>query len=227
MQRIIQINIAGQVIPIEEDAYQILKNYLTTLERQFMKEQGGDEIIMDIEDRIAELFITRMNSGAPAIDKADVQKVMETLGAPNELNDATRNTGSSANYNTGGYAPYNSTPSAYSPQYETRRLYRNTNDKVLGGVCSGVAAYFDIDPVIVRLVFAGLFLAAGIGLLTYILAWIIIPAAKTPYEMQAMTGGTPMNFHTIQRNVTEEMQDLKRRGEQMSRDLQDFFSKKK
>jgi len=227
MQRIIQINIAGQVIPIEEDAYQILKNYLTTLERQFMKEQGGDEIIMDIEDRIAELFITRMNSGAPAIDKADVQKVMETLGAPNELNDATRNTGSSANYNTGGHVPYSAPSAAYNPQYETRRLYRNTNDKVLGGVCSGVAAYFDIDPVIVRLVFAGLFLAAGIGLLTYILAWIIIPAAKTPYEMQAMAGGAPMNFHTIQKNVTEEMQDLKRRGEQMSRDLQDFFSKKK
>lgn len=223
MQRILQINIAGRIIPIEEDAYQLLKNYIGSLTRQFMGEQGHDEIILDIEHRIAELFFARLNSGAPAIDRADVQKVIETLGAANELNDTANYGSSQANAAT---SP--NTPVVYNPPYqESRRLYRNTNDKILGGVCSGIAAYFDIDPVIVRLIFAGSLFIAGVGFLTYILAWIIIPAAKTPYEMRGMMSGTPMNFNTIQKNVTEEMMDLKRRGEQMSRELQDFFSKKK
>jgi len=121
-------------------------------------------------------------------------------------------------------------PPAYQQQsYGTgsRRLFRNPNDKMIGGVCSGVANYFDIDPVIVRLVFAILFLTAGVGLLAYILAWIIIPAARTPEDMRNMSGGAPMDFDTIKRNVGDEMQDLKRRGEQMSRELKDFFNKKK
>ena len=77
MQRIIQINIVGRVVPIEEDAYQVLKNYIASLERQFSREQGKDDIIQDIEARIAELFFIRLNAGAPAIDKADINKVIE------------------------------------------------------------------------------------------------------------------------------------------------------
>lgn len=222
MQRIIQINIVGRVVPIEEDAYQVLKNYIASLERQFSREQGKDDIIQDIEARIAELFFIRLNAGAPAIDKADINKVIETLGAASEINDNGTNTYSNARgqYNTGSI---NNQPYQYEP---VRRLYRNPNDKVIGGVCSGVANYFDIDPVIVRLVMAVLLLA-GIGVLGYILAWIIIPVAKTPADLGFMTTGRPMDFNTMQRNVSEEMQDLKRRGEEMSRELKEFFSKKK
>src|ERR1043165_2140514 len=93
MQRIIQINIAGRVTPIEEDAYQLLKDYITSLERQFRGEDGM-EIIEDIENRIAELFATRLQSGAHAIDCADVRKVVETLGSAADLND-----GGGQNYN--------------------------------------------------------------------------------------------------------------------------------
>lgn len=220
MQRIIQINIVGRVVPIEEEAYQVLKNYIASLERQFAREMGKDDIIHDIENRIAELFFIRLNSGAPAIDKTDVQKVIDTLGAANELNDTTANAYARPVSNT----EQTNQHYAYEP---ARRLYRNPNDKVIGGVCSGVANYFDIDPVIVRLTFAVLFLAAGIGLLTYILAWVIIPVAKTPADLGYMTTGKPMDFNTIQRNMTEELQDLKKRGEEMSNDLKDFFSKKK
>lgn len=220
MQRIIQINIVGRVIPIEEDAYKLLKSYIDSIEKQFSREQGKDDIIHDIENRIAELFFIRLNSGAQAIDRTDVNKVIETLGSATELNDtATGNSYAKASATAGSYQQYEATP--------PRRLYRNPNDKVIGGVCSGVANYFDIDPVIVRLVFAVLFLTAGIGLLAYILAWIIIPAAKTPADLGYMTTGKPMDFNTIQRNVTEEMEDLKRRGEDMSRELKEFFSKKK
>ena len=224
MQRIIQITIAGRVIPIEEDGYLMLNDYINSLERHFAGEQGKDEIIQDIEGRIAELFTIRLNAGAHVVDKSDVLKVIETLGPASALND-----GMDASGNPVSHFPTPYVPPAYQQQYTTssRRLFRNPNDKMIGGVCSGLANYFDIDPVIVRLVFAVLFLTVGEGLLAYILAWIIIPVAKTPEDMRYMSGGAPMDFDTIKRNVGDEMQDLKKRGEEMSRELRDFFSKKK
>lgn len=222
MQRIIQITIAGRVISIEEDGYLMLKDYISSLERHFSGEDGKDEIIDDIEGRIAELFSIRLNAGAYAVDKNDVLKVIETLGPASALNDGRDASGNPVSHFPTPYVP------PYREQYtSSRRLYRNPNDKMIGGVCSGVANYFDIDPVIVRLVFAILFLTAGVGLLAYILAWIIIPVAKTPEDMRYMSGGMPMDFNTIKRNVGDEMQDLKKRGEQMSRELKEFFNKKK
>ena len=221
MQRIIQITIAGRLIAIEEDGYLLLKDYISSLERHFNGEVGKEEIIQDIEGRIAELFSARLQSGAHAVDKSDVVKVIETLGPASALNDGMDASGNPASHFP---APYTSREQT---QYSSRRLYRNPKDKILGGVCSGIANYFDIDPVIVRLVFAFMFLTAGIGLLAYILAWIIIPVATTTDDLKYMSGGTPMDFHTIKRNMGVELQDLKVRGEQMSRELKDFFSKKK
>ena len=225
MQRIIQINIAGRLIPIEEDAYLILRDYLKSLERQFAGEEGQEEIIQDIQYRIAELFMIRLQANAPAIDQQDVQKVMETLGHASDLNDST-SSNKRDGYVPGPYTP--PTKQTYTPpKTGNRRLYRNPYDKILGGVCSGIASYFDIDPTIVRLVFALMLFGAGIGFIAYIVAWIVIPMAKTPDELRVMQGGEPMDFHTMTGNMAAELQDLKRRAEQMSRELKDFFSKKK
>lgn len=226
MQRIIQINIVGRIIPIEEDAYQVLKNYIASLDKQFAKEEGKDEILQDIENRIAELFTIRLQTGAPAIDKADVQKVTETLGAAADLNEPTVANQAKTTYLPAVYGQQEQGKQQYD-YTQPRRLYRNTYDKILGGVCSGVANYFDIDPVIVRLVMVVLFLTAGIGFVAYILAWMIIPAARSLEDLGYMSTGKPMDFETIQRNMGEELQDLKRRGEEMSRELRDFFNKKK
>jgi len=217
MQRIIQINIAGTLIPIEEDAYMALRAYIKSLETHFANEEGKDEIIQDIENRIAELFGIRLQAGTSSIDTADVRKVIETLGPAYTLGGAT---GETVN-------PY--LPARYEPKTAggQRRLYRNPNDKMLGGVCSGIANYFDVDPVLVRLILVVLLLGAGIGLLAYIIAWIVIPLARTPEELAYMTGGQPMNMQSIRKNVGDELQDLKQRGEAMSRELRDFFSKKK
>jgi phage shock protein PspC (stress-responsive transcriptional regulator) len=216
MQRIIQINIAGRLVPIEEDAYLMLREYNTSLERHFANEQGKDEIIQDIQSRISELFSIRLQTGTPFIDREDVRKVIETLGPAYTLG---AETAEPAN-------PY--LPSAYTRTHTgKRRLFRNPHDKMLGGVCSGLANYFDIDPVIVRLIMVVLFLGAGIGLLAYIIAWIVIPVARTPEDMAYMTGGEPLNMQNIKQNVGEELQDLKIRGEQMSRELREFFSKRK
>lgn len=220
MQRIIQINIAGSYVPIEEDACNTLDNYINSLKRHFTGEEGR-EIIEDIESRIAELFSTRLQAGAQAIDLADVQKVIETLGTAKDL-------GADTNYQQ---AYGGAQQSAYGPGYSyrtaRRRLMRNPFDKIIGGVCSGISVYFDVDPVIVRVIMAVLFLTFGIGLVTYIIAWAVIPAARSERELYEAAGMPPVTFHDITSNVGMELQDLKRRGERMSSDLADFFRKKK
>jgi phage shock protein C len=229
MQRIIQINIAGRLIPIEEDAYQMLKDYITALERQFAGEEGNDEIIGDIESRIAELFNIRLEAGAHSIVRSDVQIVIDTLGPAHELTDG------GTNFSGKSMVPYvpaqkqKTDNQNYSNRrgYSRDRIYRNPNDKILGGVCSGLSAYFDVDPVIIRLIFVVLFLTLGMGLVAYIIAWAVIPLARTPEELSYMTNGEPMTFHDITHNVQTELKDLKKRGEEMSRELKGFFSKKK
>ena len=252
MQRIIQINIAGRVLPIEEDAYILLKEYITSLDRQFAGDDGK-EIIEDIENRIAELFGIRLQGGSPAIDRADVQKVIDTLGAASDIQDAGagssgqpagaggssqgqyagaggRSSGQWQKTGSGSWqGQYAGSKSSTQGQYQYThdRLLRNPYDKVLGGVCSGLARYFDIDPIIVRLLMVVLFLTFGIGFIAYIIAWAAIPAARSREELYNMNNGNPITFHEFSRNVETELQDLKRRGEQMSRDLKDFFSKKR
>ncbi len=229
MQRIIQINIAGRVLPIEEDAYTVLKDYISSLQRQFSGDDGK-EIISDIENRISELFVIRLQGGAPAIDRTDVQKVIDTLGAASDLHDgpkasASQGAGQSSYNNAGNSGPGTNNTRQYP--YTHDRLLRDPFDKVVGGVCSGIGHYFDIDPVIIRLVMVVLFLAFGIGFITYLIAWMVIPAARTREELFNMNNGNPVTFHDFTRNMGDELQDLKKRGEQMSRELKDFFNKKK
>lgn len=231
MQRIIQINIAGRMLPIEEDAYLLLKDYLTALHRQFSEEESKEEIIYDIEYRIAELFSIRLQSGAHAIDGADVTKVIENLGTPSALGGQNHLSSAPVPYvlkERVGENPYSrGFDNRRTAGGTQRRIFRNPNDKILGGVCSGLGNYFDMDPVIIRLIWAASVIMAGFGLLAYAIAWIVIPTPKTPEDMAYMSGGEPMNFHDMRRNMASEMQDLKARGEQMSRELRDFFSNKK
>lgn len=230
MQRIIQINLAGRLVPIEEDAYNMLHDYLRSLHRQFTGDEGK-EIIEDIENRIAELFAIRLNSTVPAIDLADVKKVIETLGSASDLGAEGRGSqqGGSSNQSRGSSSySYDAPPGGNYYRQRQPRLLRNPYDKMIGGVCSGIAQYFDIDTVFIRLIMAVLFFSFGIGLIAYIIAWVVIPAAKSPQELNNMPGSPPpVTFHDITRNVGEELHDLKRRGEEMSRELRDFFSKNK
>ena len=227
MQRIIQINIAGRVIPIEDNAYELLKDYINSLERHFASEDGGEDIIQDSENRIAELFSIRLQSGAPSIENADVQKVIETLGAASDLHDGSSKASSQQTYTSTSANRQQQYQQYQQYQSNHRRLYRNPYDKVVGGVCSGLASYFDVDPSVVRLIFALLAFGMGVGFLAYLIAWIVVPVARTPEELKNMSGGEPMDIHTMTQNMGEELQDLKKRAEQMSKELRDFFSNKK
>jgi phage shock protein PspC (stress-responsive transcriptional regulator) len=175
MKKVININFHSRVIPIEESAYELLKQYSDSLRKYFANEEGRDEIINDIESRIAELFSEHLKKGASCITDDDVTGIIASMGRPEDFEAADAdnpiNSGTSAKQQTTAGSQQEQ-QRAYS--YVGRgRLYRNADDKLLGGVCSGLANYLGIDPVIMRVIFVLLF---GACLWLYILLWIIVPS---------------------------------------------------
>lgn len=172
MKKIININLSGRVIPIEDSAYEKLQGYIESLRRFFSKEEGRDEIINDIESRIAELMNEKVRKGADAITDADIEEIMQSMGRPEDFEPDMIDTGATMYDNQG------STESAYTePKRLKGRLYRDSSDKILGGVCSGIASYLNVDPAIIRLLFAIItFGGFGFGVLLYILLWIFLPS---------------------------------------------------
>ena len=179
MKKIININFQGRVIPIEETAYDILKQYIESLRRYFANEEGRDEIINDIESRIAELFTDRLKT-TNCITDDNVNAVIISIGRPEELEEAEGQGGPST---LGGSAGTGSNAGAQSQTTAGRRLYRSENDKVLGGVAAGLANYFGIDPAIMRLIFV-LFLFMGFGFLLYIILWIVVPSKTLVHNVR-------------------------------------------
>lgn len=187
MKKVININFQGRVVPIEETAFEILKQYIDSLRRYFANEEGRDEIINDIESRIAELFSETLKKGATCITDADVQAVMASMGRPEDFEAETgSNGGSTTNASTGTGAAagteqqqgaYQQSQTGPGPQYAThRKLVRNADDKIIAGVCSGLANYFRIDPVIMRIIFVVLLFTGGSGLLVYLILWVAVPS---------------------------------------------------
>ncbi len=171
MKQVININFQGRVVPIEVSAYDILKAYIDSLSRHFALEDGKDEIINDIENRIGELFQERIKAGAICITDEDVNAIIKSIGRPEDFDDADSST-------TTGQADAGEQKSTYNASGK-RRLFRDENHKLVGGVCSGIANYFDIDIVIVRIVFLVLLFSFGIGFIPYIILWIAVPSTAT------------------------------------------------
>lgn len=175
MKKVININFQGRVIPIEESAYDMLKQYVESLRRFFAEEEGRDEIINDIEGRIAELFGESLKKGNTCITDDEVNHIIESMGRPEDFEGEEGKVQSQLGNEKSGSS--HSSSATYESTAEPRgRLYRDDNDKILGGVCGGLGSYLRIDPTIVRLVFALLSFGAGTGILVYILLWIILPS---------------------------------------------------
>ena len=171
MKKIININFHSRVIPIEETAYDILRKYVESLKKHFAGEEGGDEIVNDIENRFAELFSDRLKKGATCITDADVEEIIKSMGRPEDF-DQDENT--SSNGNSGSRTSSSSAEEAVTD--EPRRLYRSENDKMLGGVCGGMAAYLKIDSSVVRIHFRPPYTRSfGTGILVYLVLWIVLP----------------------------------------------------
>jgi len=209
MNKTININLGGYAFTIDEDAYEIAHNYLTTLSRHFGSGEGAAEIMQDIESRMGEL-VNRTKGTRSIVNKVDVLQSISVLGTPEELKDIDFSDIPSGEKKSTGH----------TFQLKTgKRLYRDPDDKMIGGVCSGLAAYFGIqDAVWVRITFALLTLAGGASALIYIVLWAIIPPARTVSERLEMMG-EPTNVNNIARMVKEELEEL-------SDKIQDTFSKK-
>ena len=176
MKKVININFQGTVVPIEESSYELLQQYIESLRRYFANEEGKDEIINDIESRISELFQERLKGGSTCITDDDVNTIINNMGRPEQLEEAEQ--GESDNGKS-SYANERRGENYFQGDWswKGKRLYRDENNKILGGVCSGIAAYFGIDPVFIRILFIiAIFL--GVGFLAYILLWAFVPGSN-------------------------------------------------
>ena len=197
MNKTVNINLAGTFFHIDEDAYQKLQRYLEAIKRSFTDSQGRNEIIADIETRIAELFNERVENDKQVVSIKEVEQVITIMGQPEDymvdeeiFEDEPKRT-----YST-------------SRTSSIRKLYRDTENAYIGGVSAGLSHYFGIEVLWIRLIWVLLFFGAGTGVLVYILLWILMPAAETTSEKLAMSG-KPVNITNIEEKVKEGFSNVK------------------
>lgn len=167
------INLAGLIFTIDQDAFLKLQNYLNAIERYFGAKDEREEIIADIESRIAELFQTQLNKSKEVISMTEVDQVIETLGMPEQIMGEEESGGTQRDF--------------YSTQ-KSNKLYRDPDNRIIGGVCTGLGEYLNIDPVILRVLFAIFaFIGFGGGII-YIALWIILPPAVSVQDKFEMKG---------------------------------------
>jgi phage shock protein PspC (stress-responsive transcriptional regulator) len=191
MKITVSINLGGYSFNIDEDAYAELKRYLKNLELHFAGEDSSSEILSDIETRIAELFRAKLTSYKQVITIEDVHQVIKVLGTPEDISD---NEGPTAR------------DKFSSPGYH--RMYRDTDHRAIGGVCAGMAAYWDIEIWIVRLTFFILAIM-GVGIFIYLILYIVLPEARTTAEKIEMKGN-PVNIHNIKDSVKKEFDTVRK-----------------
>lgn len=165
MNKTININISGTVFNVDEDAYDLLYKYLESIKKYFSKIDADGEIVADIESRIAENFLSSISNLNNSISISDVKNVIKVMGTLDDFREIYEDDDKEEEPNT-------------SEEKKAKRLFRNINDKVMGGVASGISNYFKIDPLITRIIFITMAFFGGFGLLAYIICWIGIPAGN-------------------------------------------------
>jgi len=211
MKKTISINISGIVFNIDEDAFDKLKLYMERLKSHFRNTEGGEEIINDIENRIAELLQSKLGSEKQVITDKDIDEVIEKMGQPSDFTEDDDQDGQEEGETTS------------SSQY--KRLYRDPENRILGGVSSGIAAYFKIDPLWIRLLFVVFTIFPGIGILIYIILWIVVPEARTTTEKLEMKG-EPVNISNIEKSISEEITQIKDKLSDLTDEAKKTFKKK-
>ncbi|PAW92860.1 hypothetical protein CKK33_04890 [Mucilaginibacter sp. MD40] len=212
MNKTIIININGIVFHIEETAYEILKNYMTEVQRHFMGSADSLEITTDIENRIAEMFNEiLLKEGKQVIVEQDVNSVLEQMGSVKDFETVEDNAGPAGQQ-------------AFNSGSEPRRLFRDPDDHLVAGVCSGIANYFDFNAVWVRLLFAIMVAFGGTGLILYIILWIVVPKAVTRADRMAMKGQR-LDLQGFKTNFEEEMSGLRNNLSSFSNEARPFIYK--
>lgn len=177
MKNTLEIGIGGKSFIMDEDAHERLRKYLETFRARLTSEQGG-EVMDDIEARIAELLLSSLGSGQQSVSLALIDRITAQLGMPDgrpEFEDTVEN--------------QNKTEEKMGNP--AKKLYLDVESRKLGGVCSGIAAYMDIDVTIVRIIFLALILCGSFGLWLYLIIWIVAPKALTPAQKCELRGWEP------------------------------------
>ena len=193
MNKTVNINLGGMFFHIDEDAYQKLTRYFDAIKRSLSNSSGQDEIIKDIEMRVSELLTEKQKSEKHVVGLKDVDEVIAVMGQPEDYridDEGTENT--TKNYATSS---------------NTKKLYRDKDNGMIGGVLSGLGHYFGIDKVWLRIFFLIMFFAWGTGVLAYIILWIVMPEARTTAEKLEMTG-EPVTISNIEKKVREEFENV-------------------
>ncbi|NAS32873.1 PspC domain-containing protein [Flavobacteriaceae bacterium R38] len=216
MNKTININLAGTFFHIDEDAYQKLQRYLDAIKRSFSNTQGSEEIISDIEARIGELFTEKMENDRQVISVKEIDEVIKIMGQPEDylvdeeiFEDEPRK----------------------KTQRKSKQLYRDIDNKYVGGVSAGLGHYLGIDAIWLRLLFVLFTVFSGFGLVAYILFWILVPEASSTSQKIEMRG-EPVNISNIEKkvkegfeNVTEKVKsvDYEKAGEKVKSSSKTFF----
>jgi phage shock protein PspC (stress-responsive transcriptional regulator) len=194
MNKTVNINLANILFHIDEKAFQKLQLYLESIKRSFSGTTGSEEIIADIEARIAELFQEKMESDRQVVTLKEVEEVIQIMGQPED-------------YMIDSDIFEDEPARTTIPRSKVKKLYRDIDHKYIGGVCSGLEHYMGFDALWIRLIFILLGVFTGFGFIAYILLWILVPEARTTSQKLDMTG-EPVNISNIERKVKEGFEDV-------------------
>lgn len=193
MNKTVNINLGGMFFHIDEDAYQKLTRYFDAIKRSLSNSGGQDEIIKDIEMRIGELITEKHTSDKQVINLKEVDEIIAVMGQPEDYRIDGDDTDFSTNYN--------------APR-RTKKLYRDTEKGLIGGVATGLGHYFGIDAIWLKIMFlVFVFAGFGTGIIAYLILWIVTPAALTTSEKLEMTG-EPVTISNIEKKVREEFDSV-------------------
>lgn len=185
MKKTITVSLGGMVFCLDDEAYQQLERYLKRLELRFSDDIDKRDIMNDIESRMAEHFKENFPESSMVIDINEVNRVITIMGDPSDFSGDTQDK-SKKNYSSRA----------------NKRLYRDPENRVLGGVSSGIGYYWNIDPLVIRIIFVITALWGGGGIFVYLILWIVIPEARTAAERLEMTG-EPVTAENIGRSFQE------------------------
>jgi len=205
MKKNFSVNIGGRIFNIDDDAYECLNNYLARLRNFFAAEQGYQEIIADIEMRIAELLNQQKENGQPVITLKHIEDVIANMGEPDQLSDSETE------------------QPRQEPGIKTRgKLFRDPDNRQIGGVAAGIAAWFGIDPVWVRLIFAALTFFYAIGIIVYVVLWLILPVAQTTSEKLEMQRQS-ININTLRNELASAGSGIQKTGSSLLHSIGTFI----
>lgn len=193
MKKTVNINLAGMAFHIDEDAFARLKEFLHAIEKKLKSDVNKKEIISDIEARIAELLSERIGTKRQVVIISDIEYVRDIIGDPEVIFDEE---------------PSTEDTSSKSGQRRYRRMYRDPDNRVISGVCSGLASYWHLDPTVVRVVFVVLTVLGFSGVIIYLILLIILPEAQTTAQKLEMRG-EPVTIENIKNFFTEEFENVK------------------